>query len=640
VKNARERKTEEHFVRDRVAAAARLGILLSSILATTFSRTPASAQAFVPQKDVAIEYEVADNGLHTLTVHSEMEARDSADAARIGQIPIPFSESMEDLDIVDAHTLKANGRKLAVDTSAIFPQLRPGDPEVPLFDDMRQKVIVFPDVSAGDTIVMTYKRRLKQPYFPGQFTASIFFSRSAFRDAVVTIRAPRTLPLHIEAQGLAFNQENAGTQVVYRWRFAPQAAPAIEPVMLSPYDRLPRLFVSSFSSYEAFGRAYAALAADKISVSPKIQALADEITAGLSDRRKQTQKLYEWVGNHIRYVAVSIGKGSLVPHPADAVLANGYGDCKDHVVLFASLLKAKGIASEIVLINADNSYRLPGVPVMAALNHAISYLPEFDLYADTTAGVAPFGILPIEEYGKPVVHAGSAEMTLRSVPVLPRNAASTTLRTVARLLPDGRISGTTVSAATGALSTWLRGIGRLIPSAESEGMAKRLLRAQGQDGKANFEPTSAVASSPSYSITAHFDLEPRPKLVAGDSFVPPVGLALVRRPGDGLMGPLSASDLEDGEETPCYSGRQTEELSLELPPRKHLVRLPTDLRIENDYVRYASHWSLAGSMLTVRREFSAAIDKPLCVGRARLAAAAALREIREDYRTTVALTDD
>jgi hypothetical protein len=410
--------------------------------------------------------------------------------------------------------------------------------------------------------------------------------------------------------------------------------------MVSPFDRMPRLFVSSFASYDDLGRAYAALAADKIAVSPKIKALADEITAGLTDRRQQAQKLYEWVSKHIRYVAVFIGRGSLVPHQADAILADGYGDCKDHTVLFASLLKAKGIASDIVLINLGNSYRLPEVASLGELNHAISYLPEFGVYADTTAGTAPFGVLPLEEYGKPVIHAGTTQKALRSVPIVPRDSTYTILRTVAQLMPDGRISGTTVSAAAGAISVSLRGIGLAIAAAGSDKVAKQILQAQGQDGKGSFEVMVADPRSPSYSITAHFELEPQPRLVAGDSFAPPSALAVVTHPGDGLLGPLAASDLGEDEETPCYTGHQTEELSLALPERKRLVRLPQDLRVDNEYLRYSAHWSLAGRILTVRREFFAMIDTPLCAGPARHAVAAALRQIREDYRTTIALADD
>ena len=76
------------------------------------------------------------------------------------------------------------------------------------------------------------------------------------------------------------------------------------------------------------------------------------MTAGERDRRAQARKLYEWVSVNIRYVNIVLGAGGFVPHKAADVLKNGYGDCKDHVMLLEALLAAKGIKSSPVLIEA------------------------------------------------------------------------------------------------------------------------------------------------------------------------------------------------------------------------------------------------------------------------------------------------
>ncbi len=69
--------------------------------------------------------------------------------------------------------------------------------------------------------------------------------------------------------------------------------------------------------------------------------------------------LSDWVRKNIRYVAVYVGAGGVVPHSAQAVLDNRYGDCKDHVALLEALLKAVAIESSPALINAGNAYVLP-----------------------------------------------------------------------------------------------------------------------------------------------------------------------------------------------------------------------------------------------------------------------------------------
>ena len=111
-------------------------------------------------------------------------------------------------------------------------------------------------------------------------------------------------------------------------------------------------------------------------MTPRIQTLADDITAGASDRREQAHRIYDWVSEHIRYVAVYLGNGGYVPHDAASILDSGYGDCKDHVVLLEALLKARGIASIPVLINSANRYWAPEAATSGLFNHVLSTCPS------------------------------------------------------------------------------------------------------------------------------------------------------------------------------------------------------------------------------------------------------------------------
>jgi transglutaminase-like putative cysteine protease len=624
------------IVRRKARHAVWLGILVLGFLAAG----PRSASADSPYiyKLLKIEYDVEPNGLFTQTTHGEVTATTVGAAGDLGQLPIDYSESMEELDVVEAYTLKANGRKLPVNASAIFSQLPNANRQYPMFTDMRQKVVVFPQVSVNDTIVWTARTRLKQPRFPGQFSTQEVFPRTtAFENVEVVIRAPKTLPLAVETHGLAFKQETQGNTVVYRWTYAAPQALNQDEAALSVFDRSPRLFASSFKNYDEFGRAYYDLGAGRIAVTPKVQALADEITAGAANRREQAQRLYEWVSRNIRYVAVYLGNGGLVPHDPDTVIDNGYGDCKDHTVLYASLLKAKGIDSEIAMINLGNAYTLSKVPTLAQLNHVVNWLPEFALYADTTAGVANFATLPLEEYGKPAVHAVPKGQALRAIPVLPKDRATSTIRTVAKLSNDGKITGRTITAATGVLAIPLRQFGMWVQSVGPERTAKMHLEALRLQGKGAFEAKPSSFNEDSHSIVGRFEVEMSPRVTSGESFVPPVGLQAMMRPGYMLMGPIDQPDMKDDEKTPCYSGRQTEEVSLELPAGKRIASLPKEMVIQNDNLRYTSRWAEAGQFVTVRREFTSSMSEALCSGRVRGAAAVALRQIRDDYRTAIAL---
>ena len=102
---------------------------------------------------------------------------------------------------------------------------------------------------------------------------------------------------------------------------------------LSPWDTDPQYTISTFADYSAVAAAYRQMASGKVAVTPRVQALADEITVGTKDRREQAHLIYDWVSKHIRYVAIFLGNGGYEPHDAATVLENRYGDCKDHVAL-------------------------------------------------------------------------------------------------------------------------------------------------------------------------------------------------------------------------------------------------------------------------------------------------------------------
>lgn len=116
-----------------------------------------------------------------------------------------------------------------------------------------------------------------------------------------------------------------------------------------------------------------------------------------------------------------------------------------------------------------------------------------------------------------------------------------------------------------------------------------------------------------------------------------MGLAVGSVPGDFLLGLLSFRDLRGDEPTPCFSGHEVVELSLELPENRHLRELPKGVEIRNKYLSYKSAWSMAGRTVTVRREFSSTVDQPVCIGEVRALAAKALNDIRGDYNKAVAL---
>ena len=70
-------------------------------------------------------------------------------------------------------------------------------------------------------------------------------------------------------------------------------------------------------------------------------------------------------------------------------------------------------------MHGGNRYKLSGVPWNGDFNHMIAYLPDWKIYADTTATGVPFQMLLVVEYGKPVVHLVEKGPAQHKTPVIP-----------------------------------------------------------------------------------------------------------------------------------------------------------------------------------------------------------------------------
>ena len=604
--------------------------------AATAKITPASRVRRITENVV-----VHPDGTSVRTMHIEVQAINAAAAMEIGQTSLTYDSALQTLDIVSAYTLKKDGTKIPVDVRAIYDQLAPGATQIPMFTDDHAKVIVFPQFTAGDTAVYTVKIRTKKPYFPGQFWYGDFYPTTVAYDSIdETVTAPKSMHLKVETYDVAFNKKDDGNNIVYHWHYsAPNPTPP-QKLAVAELSATPHFFVTTFRNYAALGRAYAVAAAPKTVVTPQIQALADRITKSAHGEKAKAQALYAWVSHHIRYVAVELGRGSFVPHAAQTVLTNGYGDCKDHVTLLRTLLKAEDIASEPVLINALNDYTLTEVPTFFGLDHVIIYIPNLKTFLDSTAMVAPFGVLPLSEYGKPVVFATEHGTHRGTTPVLAPSQASINTTTVSTLGADGTLVGKTTTTATGPFSILLRTLGLGIQAAGPGPAASQVLSrlGYGSDARGSLEAPPPTQLGPSYTIVGTFkDSSWKRDLAGKHDFYLPGGMRLMGLSGDGIMGSYSNSHFKADTPRPCYSATATETLSLTVPDSVRFDHVPSDVHIKTDYLRFDAHWSLSGDTLRVHRSFVSTIDQALCTPAIREANAKALKAIGESFDAELGL---
>jgi transglutaminase-like putative cysteine protease len=521
-----------------------------------------------------LDFEVSADGSYLESSETAFRVLDARGLKGLQQTTLTYTQGYEDLKVGYAYTLKANGQRVDVPQSSML--FGHGATSAPGFQDERTLTVIFPNVEIGDEVVLIMLRRQIVPWFVGQFTADIAFSRAiATHDAEISMTSPANgFQLNIDAKGMqGGDPEIFGDKIRRTWRYNNDVPITLEPDAIDEAEDDPHLVVSSFSGYDTVASAYVDRFRDKAAVTPEVQSLADSLTQGIADRREQARILYEWVSSRIAYVAIVLGAGGYTPHAAAQVLATKYGDCKDHVMLLQALLTAKGIDSSPVLINALRTYKISGVASPFVFNHLITYIPEFHLFADSTAQFVSFGSLPFSDAGKPVVLVASGKST--TTPVTNATESAVHVTGTVKLAQDGSYDGDTQIVATGAIAAELRGLMDSLP-ADGDGTYLRQVLGPGADG--TFVRGDPKSLTPTYSFSTHYRLASSVNFPGPGALPPRLGFV-----------PFSFSQLIAGNLPPirstsfaCASFAATNVLKIELPPGVTILSLPKAADLQAD----------------------------------------------------------
>lgn len=494
-----------------------LGAVLAGLVALTgaVAGPLPSAAPFEIVKDHA-EIEVATDGTDISSRELVMRALDERGIAMLHEQRIAVAGAYEDVQVVSAYTLKASGQKIAVPPTGYLRGY--GQTSQPGFQDNGIVSIFFPNLEVGDSIVLFTVHRQIKPWFDDRFDTRINFSRRIpAHDVSISVTAPQAMALKFDDTGLTPGpSQSMGSKIRRVWTFSNDTVEPPETDAVGESDYAPRLIVTSFADYADVARAYRDRSKSAADVTPEITALADQLTAGVTDRKEQTKRLYDWVSSHIAYVGIVLGAGGFTPHPAKSVLSNLYGDCKDHVVLLEALLRAKGIDSAPVLIRiGEATFEQSAAATPHAFDHVITYVPEFDLYLDSTAQFAPFGTLPYADAGKPVLNVSTG--LLECTPVTPADASTVKTAGEIRIDKDGTAEADVTVTATGAVGIELR---QAVRSIEPGGEQKFISERVGPGAQGTLDRGDPAALREPYQLKAHYRL-PNAIVLPGPGALPP-----------------------------------------------------------------------------------------------------------------------
>ncbi|MCL2716379.1 MAG: DUF3857 domain-containing transglutaminase family protein [Alphaproteobacteria bacterium] len=496
------------------------------------------------------------------------------------------------LEILDAHTRKANGDIVRVEPGDIVVQ-NGAVGQAQSYGDLKIHKISFRGVGVGDTVVLEARYTEKEHYIPGHFTRQTGSYPSNFHlDYDLTVHVSAGVPFFYSADsGFRLEQNSADGTRTYRWtaQFDPRAA--LEKNMVNARDVTPEVNFGTFGSFEELGNVYAGAVADRLRVTPEIGKLASEIAAGKESQRDKAQAIFDWITSHIHYVGIYFGNGGYIPNEPSTIIARGFGDCKDHATIMNVLLAAVGIESQPVLITQEAEYSLPQTAVLSAFNHMIVYIPGLDVFADPTDPTSNLGALPGADAGKPVLLLSPGKSRIRATPQAGTDGNTAAIETRLDLAPDLTLHGTTTTEATGEFAEIMRDF---VAAYERDGLDNTVLGMLDSGGhrthpiEVSIDAPSSLDHRSRYRITVKWKSDGPIELLK-EGWLPPPGLTPLTVDRDSFV-PL-AQDSKRKFPLFCRPGKMTLDTTVKLPSGIKPARILPPVSLVTPLMQYFSGWA-------------------------------------------------
>ena len=295
-----------------------------------------------------------------------------------GAIAIPWHPDLSDLVVHKVQILRDGKAIDVLDAGQEFMVLRrENNLERAMLDGILTAVLQPEGLAVGDTVNVAFTVRRKadrngflseniQLLAPGMATERLYVRDIWPADRTLRWRASALMPKpKLERSKLGNELVLDAVDAVAP--HAPEDAPM-------RFRMPPSLEVSEYKSWNEISSIAAPLYATAAELRPDspLRAEIDRIAKTTSDPGQRAMAALRLVQDKIRYVALAMGDGGVVPATADQTWSRKYGDCKGKTVTLLALLKGLGIEAEPMLVSSTFGDSLPDrLPIARIFDHVL-----------------------------------------------------------------------------------------------------------------------------------------------------------------------------------------------------------------------------------------------------------------------------
>jgi len=557
-----------------------------------------ATQGFVIESRTT-HYAFDEDGTGTETRRSRVRIQSQFGVEAFGTLAFQYMASIQQLSVDQVAVRKPDGRVIPVDPAAAQDRAPAVEAGAPVYTDTRERHLVVPSLRPGDVLEFEWTLHTRQPLAPGAFWGShVFAVEAVVLSESLLVDVPARTPLAVNLTGDVDGgvTESAGRRT-FVWTHRsldPPDADALVP--MPPEDGYPTVHFSTFTSWDGMAAWVDGLFADRVTADSAVTATTERLVAGVPDQAARVRAIYEYVSTQVRYVSISLGLGRYQPHAATEVLANGYGDCKDKHTLLAAMLSVIGVPSYPVLLHSV----LPMdtvVPAISQFDHVISVVDVNGepVFLDTTAEVAPFGLVPINLRARDVLLLGPEGPAIGVTPQAPAFDVVYATGVDGDLEESGDVRAQVTYRWRGDAELLMRASFRATPPSYWPQLLAAMAEREGFDGRVT-EPSVADPDA----LGDPFEVDFRTAALAAVRWTEREGRLTI--PLERLGSVEMSLDGPDVADSLLIGGPLRFEQSLRLRlPASVTASLPAGIALQRPYGRYVSRYAMEGDALVVGR---------------------------------------
>ncbi|MBD81566.1 MAG: hypothetical protein CL840_21790 [Crocinitomicaceae bacterium] len=320
-------------------------------------------------------------------------------------------------------TLNKKGKYKAKSIENI--QVKDGFSGGTFYDDHNYFNVEYPAIAENAFSELSYDVAIPDEHFLRRF---FFTEYMPVKKAKFELIANENIEIGWKIYGLQkdqvkYNKELVNGKVTYSWELQQGEPLVYEDNELGYLHKVTHL-VLFIKSYKAGDKVVPVLNStqnlfewyqtliDKISPSSdeELKKITEELIEGSENDLEKAKRIFEWVQDNIRYIAIEDGWRGFIPFPASEICEKRYGDCKDMTHIMYQMMKFAGIRAEHSWIGTRKlPYKYDDTPCPSVDNHLIlsAFIDGKHYILDATEAHTPFGIPSTFILGKEALYKNS-----------------------------------------------------------------------------------------------------------------------------------------------------------------------------------------------------------------------------------------